>query len=319
MNMRQRLLRQDKGKGRNPIRAAAAVVAALAVVAAVASIVAGPAGSAAATPKYNPVAGAGATNYATSSACAAADHEEKGRWKPQPTTAPWEWQLQGKIKTDDPACVYEVDGFETPASTVATLHAKGVKVICYLDVGSWEEYRPDASEFPASSLGKRYEGYPEERWLDIAHYRKFAGIMERRIAMCAEKGFDGVEPDNINGWENKTGFPLTRADQLRYNRWIARQVHKRGMSVALKNDPRQAKQLVGNFDFAVVEECFQYEECNYFKPFIAHHKAVFETEYQLPTSKFCEAAKALDFASIRKGVELFAEPWEPCETLPAGS
>lgn len=239
----------------------------------------------------------------------------KGRWHPTPTTAPWQWQLQGPTRTDFPACVYELDGFETSAKSIAELHARNVKVICYLDVGSWEEYRPDAGQFPKSSLGAVYEGYPEERWLDIAHYGKFAAIMEKRIKMCAEKGADGVEPDNIAGWENKTGFPLTRADQLRYNRWIARQVHKDGMSVALKNDPRQAKQLVGNFDFAVVEECFQYEECNYFKPFIAAHKAVFETEYELPRSKFCPQAKELDFSSIRKNVELFAEPWEPCEYL----
>ena len=105
--------------------------------------------------------------------------------------------------------------------------------------------------------------------------------------MCARKGFDAVEPDNIAGWENKTGFALTAADQLRFNRWIAAQVHRRGMAVALKNDPQQATQLVGNFDFAIVEECFQYEECGRFKPFVEAGKAVFEAEYELPTSKFC--------------------------------
>jgi hypothetical protein len=253
-----------------------------------------------------------------SSACKSVDATHKGRWAPGPTTTAWQWQLQGRIDTNDPACVYEVDGFETSKATVATLHAKGVKVICYLDVGSWEEYRPDAGKFPKSSLGNVYEGYPEERWLDIAHFRAFAPIMEKRIAMCAHKGFDGVEPDNIAGWENKTGFPLTRADQRRYNVWIARQVHQRGMAVALKNDPRQVKELVGDFDFAVVEECFQYEECDLFKPFITAGKAVFEAEYELPPEKFCAEAKELGFAAIRKGVELFAEPWEPCEPLPSG-
>jgi hypothetical protein len=137
--------------------------------------------------------------------------------------------------------------------------------------------------------------------------------MQARIAMCAHKGFDAVEPDNIAGWENKTGFPLTRAEQLRYNRWIAAQVHRRGMSVALKNDPRQARQLVNNFDFAVVEECFQYEGCGYFKPFVDAGKAVFEAEYELGTSEFCAEAKALDFSAIRKGLELFPRPWEPCD------
>jgi hypothetical protein len=299
---------------RKPIAAAAAILGAI-----LALIAIGPVGSATAT------AGATSPTYATppsydaASSCATSGTGAGGRWQPGPTTAPWYWQLQGKIKTDVPACVYEVDGFNTSKATVAALHAKDVKEICYLDVGSWEEYRPDASKFPKSSLGARYEGYPEERWLDIAHYKKFAPIMEKRIAMCAEKGFDAVEPDNINGWENKTGFPLTRAEQLTYNRWIARTVHKAGMSVALKNDSRQVKQLVGAFDFAVVEECFQYDECDLYKPFVEAGKAVFEAEYELPPAKFCGKAKALDFASVRMGVELFGEPWKPCERLPSGS
>jgi hypothetical protein len=261
---------------------------------------------------------AGPSAAAANPACKSVDTTHAGRWAPGPTTAPWQWQLQGKIDRNDPACVYEVDGFETSKATVAALQRQGVKVICYLDVGSWEDYRPDAGEFPKSVLGNVYEGFPEERWLDIAHFREFAPIMEKRISMCAHKGFDGVEPDNIAGWENKTGFPLTRADQRRYNLWIARQVHKRGMAVALKNDPRQAKELVGDFDFAVVEQCFQYEECGYFEPFIEAGKAVFEAEYELPPEKFCAQAKALGFSSIRKGIELFAKPWEPCETLPPG-
>jgi hypothetical protein len=275
----------------------------------------GPAGSSAhRADTYAPVYKAGQSD----SACRSVDATHHGRWAPEPTTAAWQWQLQGKIDTSVPACVYEVDGFETSKATVAKLHSQGVKVICYLDVGSWEEYRPDAGEFPKSSLGDVYEGWEEERWLDIAHFHKFAPIMEKRISMCAHKGFDGVEPDNIAGWENKTGFPLTRADQRRYNLWIARQVHKRGMAVALKNDPGQAKELVGAFDFAVVEECFQYEECNKFKPFIKQNKAVFEAEYELPPAKFCAQARELGFSSIRKGLELFDKPWIPCEPL-AGS
>ncbi len=238
------------------------------------------------------------------------------RWRPAPTTNAWQWELQGKFELTPGASVYEIDGFEYPARDVKAIHRSGAKAICYLDVGSWEEYRPDASQFPKSSLGAVYEGYPEERWLDIAHYKQFAPILEKRIAMCARKGFDAVEPDNINGWENKTGFPLTRADQLRFNRWIARQVHQRGMAVALKNDSRQVRQLVGSFDFAVVEQCFQYEECDLFEPFVEAGKAVFEAEYELPTSKFCAQAEALGFAAIHKNVELFPQPWEPCHPAP---
>jgi hypothetical protein len=240
----------------------------------------------------------------------------KGHWRPAPRTTAWQWQLQGKLRLTAGASVDDIDGFESTVGDVRQVHRHRQKAICYLDVGSWEEYRPDAGQFPKSVLGKRYEGFPEERWLDIAHFHRFAGIIERRIEMCAHKRFDAVEPDNIAGWENNTGFPLTRADQLRYNHWIARQVHRRGMAVALKNDPKQVRQLVGDFDFAIVEQCFQYEECGYYKPFIAAGKAVFEAEYELPTSQFCAAAEALDFSAIRKNVELFSQPWEPCDPLP---
>ena len=75
---------------------------------------------------------------------ASAGPASAARWTPKPTTAPWQWQLQGRIDLSIPAKVYEVDGFETPRRTVARLHRLGRKVICYLDVGSWESYRPDA-------------------------------------------------------------------------------------------------------------------------------------------------------------------------------
>jgi len=235
-------------------------------------------------------------------------------WRPQPTTAPWQWQLQGAIETKVAAPVYDVDGFETPRATVGELQRAGRKVICYLDVGSWESYRPDRGEFPRSVLGRRYAGFPDERWLDIRRYRSFARPLRQRFSMCSHKGFDAVEPDNLAAWEpeNHTGFQITRADQLRFNRWVAREVHRRGMAVALKNDGRQVAQLGRSFDFAIVEQCFQYGECDLYEPFVEAGKAVFETEYELPPARYCAAAEALDFSAIGKSYDLFAHPWLPC-------
>jgi hypothetical protein len=234
------------------------------------------------------------------------------RWQPRPTTAPWQWQLQGRIDTSVPAPVYEVDGFETPRRTVGALHRLGRKVICYLDVGSWERYRPDAGRFPPELLGAVYSGYPDERWLDIRRLDLLAPILRERFDRCARKGFDAVEPDNIAGYENETGFPLGAADQLRFNRWVAREVHRRGMAVALKNDPEQVPDLVGAFDFAVVEECFAYDECARFSPFVAAGKAVFVAEYESAPASFCPQASRLGFSAIRKSYDLFAKPWLPC-------
>jgi hypothetical protein len=234
-------------------------------------------------------------------------------WQPPPTTSAWQWQLQGRIDTGVEAGVYDIDGFQARESDVRALHRHRRRAICYLDVGSWESYRPDAGRFPSSVIGRRYEGFPDERWLDVSHFELFAAPLERRIAMCAKKRFDAVEPDNLAGWENDTGFAISRSDQLRFNRWIAAEVHGRGMAVALKNDGPQVKQLVGVFDFAIVEQCFQYEECGQYRPFVERDKAVFEAEYELEPAQFCDAAKALEFSAIRKSYDLFAAPWEPCE------
>jgi hypothetical protein len=242
-----------------------------------------------------------------------------GAWHPAPRTDAWQWQLQGRLDLGVPASVFDIDGFQATKAEVTALHRGGRRAICYLDVGSWESYRPDRAEFPPAVIGNRYEGFPDERWLDVGRYRQFRAPLEARIGICARKGFDAVEPDNLAGFENDTGFDITAAEQLRFNRWIAAQVHRRGMSVALKNDPAQAPRLVGSFDFAIVEECFEYDECDRFTPFIEAGKAVFEAEYELPTARFCDRAAALGFSAIRKSYDLFAQPFEPCQpaALPA--
>jgi hypothetical protein len=236
------------------------------------------------------------------------------RWQPRPTTEPWQWQLQGQLDLSVAAAVYDVDGFEATRADVRALHRLGRKAVCYLDVGSWESFRPDAGRFPRMVIGRRYDGFPDERWLDVTRFRRFAAALRERIEMCARKGFDAVEPDNLAGWEpeNRTGFAISRTDQLRFNRWIARQVHRAGMAVALKNDGRQAERLVGQFDFAIVEECFQYDECGLYRPFVERGKAVFVAEYELDLDDFCAAAAALGFSAIGKSYDLFARPWKPC-------
>jgi hypothetical protein len=231
-------------------------------------------------------------------------------WHPRPTVAPWQWQLQGRFELTPGASVYDLDGFRYSAEDVLAVHAKGAKAICYIDAGGWEEDRPDAARFPRRAIG--IEARPGVRWLDVSHYREFAPEIERRIAMCARKGFDAVDPDDLDAYENRTGFRIPARDQLRYNRWIAAAVHRHGMAVGLENDARQVEPLVANFDFAVVERCFQYEECEFAQAFTDDDKAVFEAEYDMPVARFCRRARQLRFAAIRKNVGLYAQPWKPC-------
>ncbi|MFJ4621025.1 endo alpha-1,4 polygalactosaminidase [Streptomyces sp. NPDC088812] len=226
----------------------------------------------------------------------------QARWQPRPGLA-WQWQLDGAVDPSADVPVYDIDGFENSAADVARLHRDGRKVICYVNVGAWEDFRPDADAFPRSVLGGP-NGWEGERWLDIRRISVLRPLMERRFDMCRDKGFDAVEPDLVEGYGDDTGFPLTAGDQLRYNRMIAALAHERGMAVGLKNDLPQIPQLLADFDFAVNEECAQYDECGRLTPFIEAGKAVFHVEYAEPTAAFCPEARRLGLSSMRKEPEL---------------
>jgi hypothetical protein len=99
--------------------------------------------------------------------------------------------------------------------------------------------------------------------------------MTNRIKMAADKGCDAVDPDNMDGYTQDSGFKITAADQLKYNRWIANLAHEYKMAVGLKNDVDQIKDLVSSYDFAVNEQCFQYNECEKYGPFSSANKAIF--------------------------------------------
>ncbi len=204
------------------------------------------------------------------------------------------------------ASMYDIDLFTNDASVMAALHAKGRKVVCYMSAGTYEPFRPDAASFPESVKGAVLGDFPDEKWLDIRQLDVLRPIMEARLDMCKSKGFDGVEPDNVDGFTNRTGFPLAYADQIRYNTFLANAAHARGLSVGLKNDGDQVRDLLPMFDWALNEQCFQYNECNALTPFVSAGKAVFEVEYKLSASQFCPQANTLNFNSIRKNVSLDA-------------
>jgi hypothetical protein len=237
-----------------------------------------------------------------------------GCWYPDLRTS-WQWQLQGPIDTSVAVEMYDIDGFEVPKATVTELHTDGRHVVCYISAGSWENFRPDADEFPASVLG-RSNGWPGERWLDVRKLGVLGPIMEARLDMCADKGFDAVEFDNVEGYQNRTGFPLHGADQLKFNVFLANQAHLRGMSAVLKNDLGQIHTLLPYYDFALNEQCHQYDECGRLDPFVDAGKAVFGVEYKLAKPDFCSQANAHDFNFLKKKLSL--KVWRsPCRPDPA--
>lgn len=234
------------------------------------------------------------------------DAPAAGVWRPTPGTS-WQWQLSGTIDTSFDVAMYDVDLFGTPQGTIDALHAAGRRVICYVDAGSWEPGRPDAAEFPADVLGKALVGWPDERWLDIRDAR-VATLIDARFDVAAAKHCDGVEPDNVDGYANDTGFALVPTDQLTFDRHLATAAHARGLSVGLKNDLDQIGDLRASFDWALDEQCFQYDECDLLAPFVAAHQAVFEVEYGAPSlaTTICPMANARDFDTLIKNLDLDA-------------
>jgi hypothetical protein len=228
-----------------------------------------------------------------------------GCWVPALETS-WQWQLQGRIDTSVDVEMYDVDAFDVSARLVDRLHDDGRAVVCYVSAGSWERWRPDADRFPERVLGRPLGGWPGERWLDVRRIGLLAPIMRTRIDRCAAKGFDGIEFDNVEGYANRTGFPISGADQLAYNVWLANAAHRAGLSVALKNDLGQVDDLLPYFDFALNEECFTYDECDRLAPFVDAGKAVFGVEYELETDEFCPQADAFGFNFLKKRLSLRA-------------
>ncbi len=226
-------------------------------------------------------------------------------WQPAQATT-WQWQLSGSLDLSVPAQMYDIDLFDRSASDVAAVRARGAHAVCYMSAGTYEGGRPDASSFPSAVLGSTMDGWPNERWLDIRRIDVIGPIMERRLDLCKAKGFSAVEADNVDGYSNKTGFPLTGADQLAYNRFLSSAAHARGLGIGLKNDLAQVPALEPSFDFAINEECFAFSECRLLDPFLHAGKAVFNAEYDVSTSSFCPEARSRGIMAMRKNLSLDA-------------
>ncbi len=212
-------------------------------------------------------------------------------------------QYAGALDTSVNAAIYNLDLFDTSEGEIAALKTQGKKLMCYLNAGAWEDWRPDAAQYPASTLGNDYPGWPGERWLDIRQIDLLSPLLRARLDLYKSKGFDGVDPDNINGYLNPSGFPLSAQEQVNFNTWLANEAHARGLSIGMKNDSEQLAELLPYFDWALTEDCFAQGWCADLSPFIAAGKPVFAVEYtdmNVNFSQFCAQAASLHLTGLLK-------------------
>lgn len=203
------------------------------------------------------------------------------------------------------ATVYDIDLFDNTAATIAQLKAAGRRVVCYFSAGSAEDWRSDYAQFITADKGKGLDGWPGEYWVDTRSATVRA-VMTARLDLAKSKGCDAVEPDNVDGYTNKSGLPLTAATQLDYNQFLATQAHARGLGIGLKNDVDQIAALQPSFDFAVNEQCNEYSECGGYSAFTSNNKPVFNAEYASKyvkntsgaRDKLCTASRAANIRTL---------------------
>jgi hypothetical protein len=226
----------------------------------------------------------------------------------------WQWQLTGAIDTSVDVEVYDIDMFEVSQSVIDELQGDDRFVICYFSAGTWEEWRDDAGDFPEDAIGNTMEEWDDEKWLDVRS-EEVRAIMRARLDAAVEMGCDGVEPDNMDGYlpDNNSGFDFDGDDQLEYNRYIAEQAHERGLSVGLKNDVDQLEELEPCFDWALNEECFAYDECELYAPFVEAGKAIFHVEYVDDTADGQDLADEVCGDPVIEGFSTLVKDWDLTE------
>lgn len=165
------------------------------------------------------------------------------------------------------------------AADVAALTARGVAPICYVSVGTVEEWRDDAASFPPDLVGRAYDGWPGERFLDARRIEDLLALMAPRFARCAALGFVAIEADSIDLHHNETGFPIGAAEALAYARAVAGLAHGMGLAISQKNAPDLIPDLVGVMDFMVSENAVADGWHALAAPYLAAGKPVFAIEY----------------------------------------
>jgi hypothetical protein len=279
----------------------------------------GTAGGAAGGTAGGSAAGGSAAGGSSGTGAASSTDGGARRWQPAKDTT-FYWDL-----TDAPpdntknVGAYDIDGWGNDAAEVTALHARGIKVVCYMDAGTYEPGRPDSSAFPVGLEGSAVQGWPGERWLDVRpagpSYATLQSIMLARFTVCRDKGFDAVEPDNLDSYQNSPGFSTTAADQLAYDEWIAGAVHGLGLAVFQKNDLDQIPTLEPFFDGILDEECNQYSECAALAPYPAANKPAWNAEYTedgATTASFCAADVGAGIVGALYAIDLDGSLFQPC-------
>lgn len=238
------------------------------------------------------------------------------KWQPAVGTK-WQIELLNPLNdTSVDAPIYDIDMFDNSAMVISNLQNMGRKVICYFSAGTYENWRQDASHFHSSDFGNKLSDWPGERWLNT-NSENVREVMKSRLDLAKKKGCDGVDPDNIDAYDNSNGLGLTKADAINYVNFLAKEADARGLAIGLKYGGDIIGSVIDNMQWCVNEQCAQYNECAMFDSFIQANKPVFHIEYPkadeinnnhavTPKQRAaaCNAANEKGFSTVIKNMDL---------------
>lgn len=238
-------------------------------------------------------------------------------WKPA-VGLTWQYVLKWPLNSTLPnnTQVWDIDLFDNSRATITGLQQNGAKVICYFSAGSYENWRSDKAKFHPDDLGAELNGWADERWLNVSS-PNVRTVMLSRLDMAKQKGCNGVDPDNVDGYDNDNGLDLTKPQAVDYMKFLANAAHTRGLSIGLKNAGAIIPQVLPYMEWSVNEQCVQYNECDTYAAFIKAGKPVFHVEYpkgdktnnninveSSVQSRICGNAAAKNFSTIIKNMLL---------------
>lgn len=208
-----------------------------------------------------------------------------------PAGGQYDTQLGGSYPVPEGTQVVSRDRMDAPSFDAYS--------ICYVNAFQtqpqeadwWRDTHPELLLRDATGALVEDENWPGEFMLDTSTETKrlaLAAVTGEWIAGCASAGYSAVEADNLDTYSRSGGL-LKPDDHVAYARLLAAIAHKHHLAFAQKNAAEllPVARAVG-FDFAIVESCQVYEECDAYTEVLGRY--VFEIEYTDTDRSHFEAA-----------------------------
>ncbi len=184
-----------------------------------------------------------------------------------PANGDLDYQLGGAYEPPAGVDVVTRDRTEAPAPDLYN--------VCYVngfqtqpdESQFWLDENPDLLLRDDSGQPRVDPEFPDEFILDTSTQERreqLVDIVGDWISGCADDGFQAVEIDNLDTYA-RFDDALDEDSAVAYARALTDSAHARGMPIAQKN----SAELLGRrsetgFDFAIVEQCNEFDECDDF-------------------------------------------------------